>query len=152
MILIAVFVIALVVLGMLRGDRQWDRLVYLFGGLEAVVFAAVGALFGTSVQRGNLADARMDASQARQEAGTVRAQARTDGAQAEKGRALAEACRAAAEAKQGTSQRLGARETDQFEAASPELVTLATLADRLFPNSPVPGSKLSGDGSDRAGL
>jgi hypothetical protein len=137
MILIAVFVIALIVMAWLRNDRQWDRLIYLFGGLEAVVFAAAGALFGTSVQRGNLADARKDASQARQEAETARTEAQLNVADAEKGKVLAEACRAAGQATETTSQRRGARDMDQFEAtspgASPDLRTLVTLADRLFP-------------------
>jgi len=134
MILIAVFVIALIVMALLRSDREWDRLIYLFGGLEAVVFAAAGALFGTSVQRGNLADARNDASQARQEADTARTQAQRNVADAEKGKVLAEACRAAAQATQAPSERQGARdEMDQFEATSPDLRTLVTLADRLFP-------------------
>ena len=142
MILIAVFVIALVVMALLRNDRQWDRLIYLFGGLEAVVFAAAGALFGTSVQRGNLADARKDASQARQEAETARTQSQLNVADAEKGRVLAEACRAAGQATQAPSERRGAREMDQFEAASPatnpEFLTLVTLADRLFPAARAP--------------
>ncbi len=93
-LLIVVFIIALVGMATLRSDHQWDRLIYLFGGLEAVVFAAAGALFGTSVQRGSLVDARKDASDARQEARTARADAEAHGAQAEKGRALAEAIRA----------------------------------------------------------
>ena len=136
MILIAVFVIALIVMALLRSDREWDRLIYLFGGLEAVVFAAAGALFGTSVQRGNLADARNDASQARQEADTARTQAQRNVAGAEKGKVLAEACRAAAQATQAPSERQGARdEMDQFEATSPDLRTLVTLADRLFPTA-----------------
>ncbi len=148
MVLIGVFVIALVVMAMFRNDREWDRLVYLLGGLEAVVFAAAGALFGTSVQRGNLADARNDASQAREEAQTARAQAQEHGAQAEKGRALAEAVRAAGEAMQAiqeTSQRRGAREMGQFEDASPGLLTLVTLADRLFPGSRAPDPDLMED-------
>jgi hypothetical protein len=145
MILIAVFVIALAVMGMLRHDGQWDRLVYLFGGLEAVVFAAAGALFGTSVQRGNLSDARKDASQARQDAETARVQAQANGAEAERGKALAEACRAAGQATQGSSQRRGARETDAYGEADSGLVTLVTLADRLFPGRSDLGPDLTGD-------
>ncbi len=152
MVLIAIFVIALVSMAMLRNDHEWDRLVYLFGGLEALVFAAAGVLFGTSVQRGNLADARKDASQARQEAETARTQAQTHRAQAEKGQALAEACRAAADAMQGTSQRRGAREMDQIEAANPQLLTLVTLADRLFPRSPDrPGERAPDPSPDLTG-
>ncbi len=35
-LLIVVFIIALVVMAMLRDDHEWDRLIYLFGGLEAM--------------------------------------------------------------------------------------------------------------------
>jgi len=35
-LLIVVFIIALVVMAMLRDDHELDRLIYLFGGLEAM--------------------------------------------------------------------------------------------------------------------
>ncbi|SHJ79395.1 hypothetical protein [Pseudozobellia thermophila] len=33
------------------GDPAWSRLIYLFSGVEAIVFAAVGFLFGKEVNR-----------------------------------------------------------------------------------------------------
>ncbi|MBU2947398.1 hypothetical protein [Zobellia uliginosa] len=33
------------------GDPSWSRLIYLFSGVEAIVFAAVGFLFGKEVNR-----------------------------------------------------------------------------------------------------
>ncbi|MFE6748867.1 hypothetical protein ACFVGM_23655 [Kitasatospora purpeofusca] len=56
-------------LALKRGDANWDRLVFLFSGLEAIVFAAAGLAFGGSVQRGALNAAREDAATARAEAG-----------------------------------------------------------------------------------
>ena len=32
-------------------QTEWDRLIYLYGALEAMAFAVVGAIFGTTVQR-----------------------------------------------------------------------------------------------------
>ncbi|MDH6108447.1 hypothetical protein P3T36_003909 [Kitasatospora sp. MAP12-15] len=59
--LLVVFLAALVVLGVMRGDKNWDRLIYLLSGLEAVVFAGAGALFGTTVQRAQVVDAKQEA-------------------------------------------------------------------------------------------
>jgi hypothetical protein len=137
--LIALFLLALVGLFLLRDDANWDRLVFLFGALQALVFAGAGALFGTSVQRGNLADARADAAAARASADAARDEAQAQGKEAEKGRALADALRAAGEAllaQLPPSERRGARE-DELEppaATRPqELAQLVGLADRLFP-------------------
>jgi hypothetical protein len=51
-----------------RGDANWDRLVFLFSGLEAIVFAAAGLVFGTAVQRSEVRAARADAAAARADA------------------------------------------------------------------------------------
>ncbi|MEE1825652.1 hypothetical protein PUR61_26195 [Streptomyces sp. BE20] len=59
----------MVFLAVKRGDANWDRLVFLFAGLEAIVFAAAGLAFGGTVQRGALTAAREDAANARAEAG-----------------------------------------------------------------------------------
>lgn len=140
--LIVLFLLALVGLFLLRGDANWDRLVFLFGALQALVFAGAGALFGTSVQRGNLADARADAAAARVRADAARDEVHAQGKEAEKGRALAEALRAASEAllaQLPPSERRGARE-DELEppavTRAPELAQLVGLADRLFPPTP----------------
>ena len=137
--LIVLFLLALVGLFLVRDDANWDRLVYLFGALQALVFAGAGALFGTSVQRGNLADARADATAARVRADAARDDAHAQGKEAEKGRALAEALRAASEALMAqlpSSERRGAREDELEPPATtrpPQLAHLVGLADRLFP-------------------
>lgn len=45
-------------------DLQWARDVYLFGGIEAIAFAAAGFLFGTQVQRQQVQGADERAKQA----------------------------------------------------------------------------------------
>jgi hypothetical protein len=45
-------------------DPQWSHLVYLYGSVEALVFAAVGAMFGTTVQRARVEKAEEDTSAA----------------------------------------------------------------------------------------
>ena len=39
-------------------DPGWNRAVYLFGGTEAIAFAAAGALFGNTVQRQQTKEAK----------------------------------------------------------------------------------------------
>lgn len=48
-------------------DATWSRLLVLLGSVEAVAFAAIGALFGTTVQRQRVADlaARTEAAESR---------------------------------------------------------------------------------------
>jgi hypothetical protein len=145
--LIVVFLAAIVAMYFLRKDQQWDRLLFLFGALEALCFAGAGALFGTSVQRGNVVQARQDATEARATAKTARdeAAAKSIEAEAERGNArvqaergmnLAETIRAvaAAAAGQGQQDRPGARPEDfAVEAAPAGLDPVVELANRLFP-------------------
>ena len=128
-------------------DAQWDRLVFLFGALEALCFAGAGALFGTSVQRGNVIQARQDASEAKATAEAAREEASARGleaeaergnarVQAERGMNLAETIRAvaAAGADQGQAERQGARPEEFGAAAAPAaLEPVVELANRLFP-------------------
>src|ERR1700760_4790950 len=48
---------------------QWDRLVFLFTGFEAIVFVAAGAIFGTRVQRASVEAAQEESRQAREDLG-----------------------------------------------------------------------------------
>ncbi|MEV6978925.1 hypothetical protein [Kitasatospora sp. NPDC093806] len=68
-VVLAGYAAMMIFLAVKRGDANWDRLVFLFSGLEAIVFAAAGLVFGGSVQRGALNAAREDAAAARAEAG-----------------------------------------------------------------------------------
>ena len=151
--LIGVFLVAIVVMYWLRDDRYWDRLLFLFGALEALVFAGAGALFGTTVQRGNLEVARKDAAVARQDAD----QARQDAAAAqeqmsaareaaarhreearvvtERATRLADTMRVfAAPQQQPGPDRPGGPQEDLRPAGAPsELSSLVELANLWFP-------------------
>jgi multidrug efflux pump subunit AcrA (membrane-fusion protein) len=152
--LIGVFLAALVVMYWLRDDRYWDRLLFLFGALEALVFAGAGALFGTTVQRGNLEVARKDAAVARQDADQARqdaaaAQEQTSAAReeaarhrqearvvAERATRLADTMRvfAAGHQQPRPDRPAGPQEDLRPAAAPPELSSLVELANLWFPH------------------
>ena len=101
-------------------DNDWSRLTYVFGSVEAIVFAAAGAIFGTTVQRSNTvrAEQRADSQQQRADAHAE---------DAAKGRTLAKAVKQSAAAAPGG-------EVESFGAgASRPAVDLAALAEELFP-------------------
>ena len=119
-------------------DVVWSRYIYLYGGIQAIVFTAVGWIFGREVNRGaaevatkqvdattrQLDDANAQAENARTDAAAVRdVNARLSG-EATKGRALADAVRSLADPARTRSVNTGA--PDQVD-------TLRDLADRLFP-------------------
>jgi hypothetical protein len=149
--LIGLFLVALVVMYRLRDDQYWDRLLFLFGALEALVFAGAGALFGTTVQRGNVDAARKDAQVARQDAQAARqemtvagehlAAARDEAAHhreaarvlAERGTGLADAMRVFAP-HQPRSDRPSSRPDDLAPSAAPsDMASLVELANLWFP-------------------
>jgi hypothetical protein len=63
-------------------ETEWTRIVWVFGSIQAVAFAAAGALFGTSVQQQNVNNAQQQAASAKKDADHQREAAT-------KGRALA---------------------------------------------------------------
>jgi hypothetical protein len=67
-------------------EVYWSRLVFLFEGLEAIVFAAAGLIFGTSIHRSQL-------EQAQDRERNVRQQAEQYKVDAEVGRGLEAAVR-----------------------------------------------------------
>ena len=151
--LIGLFLVAIVVMYLLRGDQYWDRLLFLFGALEALVFAGAGALFGTTVQRGNVDAARQDAQVARQDAQAARQEmtvardqasaARDEAARhreearllADRGTRLADTMRVfAAGQSPPRSDRSGAHQEDLAPAPAPsDIVSLVELANLWFP-------------------
>jgi hypothetical protein len=58
-----------------RADAQWDRMVYLFTGFEAIGFVAIGAIFGTRIQRASVDAAHEQSRQAREDLHAERARA-----------------------------------------------------------------------------
>jgi hypothetical protein len=121
-----VFVVALVAM---RNDARWDRLVFVFGGYEALVFAGAGALFGTSVKRQEVSEARTRASKEKQRADVAESDANA-------GRSLQQVILAKrdAQVRAGTG-RPGLREARPADAppsGGQDLDELARLAERLF--------------------
>jgi hypothetical protein len=70
-------------------ETEWTRIAWVFGSIQAVAFAAAGALFGTAVQEHNVNNAQEQATSAKKEADQHRDAAA-------KGRALAAALQAEA--------------------------------------------------------
>ena len=138
--LVAVYVAMLGFLITLRGDKEWDRLVYLLSGFEAIVFAGAGALFGTTVQRANVTAARTDAADARQVAKEQRDRAQAAEKDAQAGRAIAAAVKAKAETRADGSSRVrggrpgeGAPETG-LTGSDGDLRELAELVRLMMPD------------------
>lgn len=63
-------------------ETEWTRIAWVFGSIQAVAFAAAGALFGTAVQQQNVTTAQQQAESAKKDADQQREAAT-------KGRALA---------------------------------------------------------------
>src|SRR5262249_39545938 len=67
-ILVWVGFIIVMALSTNTSDNQWTRLVFVFGSVEAIAFAAAGALFGVTVQRDRVEKAEKVAEQNAQDA------------------------------------------------------------------------------------
>lgn len=76
-------------------DTEWSRIAWVFGSIQAIAFAAAGALFGTAVQQQNVSNAQQQAATAKQDADQQRDAAT-------KGRALAATMQAEGAAQAGT--------------------------------------------------
>ena len=102
-------------------EIAWSRLLVVLGSVEAVAFAAAGALFGTTVQRQRVNDqrARADAAESRADASETTAV---------NGQKLAAAVKVSRGTRgEGTRERLSAE-------AGPEPDPLLELANQLFPD------------------
>jgi hypothetical protein len=113
-------------------DSAWTRLVYLYGSVEAIVFAAAGAIFGTQVQRGqtNAAESRAKEAQAKADQHVHAAEA---------GRALASTIKGERKALPAEAGRLGFEEfyspSTPMAATAAVVNRLASIADELFPET-----------------
>jgi hypothetical protein len=102
-------------------EVAWSRQLVVLGSMEAIAFAAVGALFGTSVQRQRVADltTQRDAAQSRADA---------EATAALNGHKLAAAVKAT-----GATRLAGG--TEQLSASGrPGSDPLVELANQLFPD------------------
>ena len=129
-VLIALFVVFIVVLIFLRASPQWDRLIFLFGGLEALVFAAAGAFFGTGVQRAHTVQAQQVANQERQRADA-------NESDAVHGQAVAAMVRAKTDNPRGGEgqEGRGARPTPGGGPSDGSLADLRQVVDDWFPRT-----------------
>jgi hypothetical protein len=126
---LALAAFAVFVLYLLRhsdvAQARWERYVYLLTGIEAIVFAAVGWLFGREVSRPVVAQAK-EAGQAKETAAAERA----------KGRALACAVVAHETAEPKRTQRLQRMGVPDAAAAAPDISALADLARSQYTDIP----------------
>jgi hypothetical protein len=155
--LIVVYIVMLFILMSMRNDKEWDRLVYLLSGFEALVFAGAGALFGTTIQRANVTAARNDATEAKKDAADAKQTAKAESDRAQKaetdaaaGRFLAAAVKTKADTRTsgGPDQLLGdawpgrgSRPEDAQEASGAgsarldsDLAELSALARTILPD------------------
>jgi hypothetical protein len=59
-------------------ETEWTRIAWVFGSIQAIAFAAAGALFGTAVQQQNVNNAQLEATSAKKDADQQR-EAATNG-------------------------------------------------------------------------
>jgi hypothetical protein len=102
--------------------NRWERRLLLFDGVELIVFAGVGWLFGREVNR-------RQADSAEQAQNAAQANAATAAAEHERGQALAAAVRTSAGEDGALADVTGA------SAARSQMNSLVALADELYPAS-----------------
>jgi hypothetical protein len=140
-LLLAFAAMVIYMLATADGDSTaWERQVYVFGAVEAIVFTAVGWIFGREVHRASAQDAREDAKQAKEEANAKGAKVEELTGEVAKGHTLAAAIEAtdAIEAGQGApaagrqSDVSAARRGEAPQSADVSLATLRSLAKKLY--------------------
>jgi hypothetical protein len=89
-LLLGFAVLVVYMLGQADGNATiWDRQIYIFGAVEAIVFTAVGWIFGREVHRSSAESAREDAEAAKAEVGAKTEQVTQLTKESAKGRVLA---------------------------------------------------------------
>ena len=109
-------------------ETEWTRIAWVFGSIQAIAFAAAGALFGTAVQQQNVNNAQQQATSAKNDADQQREAAA-------KGRALAAAMQAEAATEStggGGIQRAGVASTASAGSADEVRQRHAQLSRSLF--------------------
>jgi hypothetical protein len=126
-------------------EMVWQRRVFIYGSVEALVFAAAGALFGVQVKREQVAKAEQRATNSEAEAVEAKRSERAAASDAERGRAQAATIRglAASAAAGGPAAGQGAQEDIPRAAgraagtggmtSDAALAALRNVADELFP-------------------
>ena len=116
-------------------ESVWQRQMYVFASVEAIVFAAAGALFGVEVKRREVGKATEQADKANEVAAEAQRSERLASSKAERGETLAATARGLAAAT--ASANAAAPDTPGTRGAAPSsqlaINTLAKVADELFP-------------------
>lgn len=135
--------VALLVSAGKTSETHWSRMVFVYSGIEAVVFAAAGALFGSRVERTNTAAAEARADRAEEAAADNAKAVDAERGAAAAGRALLAAVEVEAELDSEERRQPGGTERVRGGpprseragvdvSASDSLVRLARLGQRLF--------------------
>jgi hypothetical protein len=112
-----------------KPEVEWARLLTVLSSLEAVAFAAAGAMFGTTIQRNRVEEAKDRAAKAEDRAANAESRSLSNEQAAANGRALATAIKNRAGGKsQSGIERLSAAKPD------PAVEELSSLARSLFPD------------------
>jgi hypothetical protein len=120
-------------------ETLWQRRIYLFSALEAIVFTAVGWLFGREVHRSAAETARQDAANAKQEAHDAKTETLSEIREAEaakrqaaveqiKGKVVRSAVRSAV----SVAAESGMRDVHASGQNDPQLRALSALLDELY--------------------
>jgi hypothetical protein len=112
-------------------EVQWARLGSVLGSLEAVAFAAAGALFGTTIQKQRVQEARERAEKAENRVSQAEKSSTDNMQAAANGRALAAAVKARVSSR-GTGQ--GVERVSAFEKSGVYEDDLLAMATKLFPD------------------
>jgi hypothetical protein len=130
-----------------QSDAVWQRQIYVYASVEAIVFASAGALFGVQVQRAQVASAEQRAAASDAEAAEAKRSERKANAEAERGRAQAAAIRGMAAAATRRAP-VSTEESPEERSAAPSrgaaprgtdlssdaaLTALRNVANELFP-------------------
>ncbi len=122
-------------------ETHWSRLVYLYGGIEAIAFGVIGAIFGTTIQRQATDQANTRADAHAEQAKTERARANANQEAGANGRALAKMIKGEARNAPVASQlaTMGVdtaiAPTTPAEAIAAHLQRLSFVAQELFPEA-----------------
>lgn len=107
-------------------EVEWARLFSLIGSIESIVFAAAGALFGTTIQRQRVEEAHRRADRAEEREQELTSKSETNAQLAANGRALASAVKAVGQHAAKSERTAGREVTDATD-------DLVVLAQKLFP-------------------
>lgn len=129
------FIVAIVfmfILAQKSSDAVWQRLIYVYSGIEAVVFAAVGWLFGREVNRKQVEGAEQRADESGKAAKEATERAADLDARGRAAKAAVAARRTTyADPEQALSRGFS---DDSANAAAADINELGTFMDMLFPD------------------